>query len=152
MENRFELIAEHAEEIMEMFRNSDNNGCKIDNSMSNDFARIPTEEFVDLCHRIPSGYIVRDTDVEEYFCHKYNVSHVSIVPKFLLAYGEPGTVPVWRVVSSRGFLKDDKFYMSAEAQAKKLEEEGLTVVLGGPRHTLLKVENYKEHLFDLRNL
>jgi len=60
--------------------------------------------------------------------------------------------PYWRVVSTRGFLQEDRFLCSINEQKELLEAEGHIVVPCGPEKRSLKVENYKASLFDFREI
>ena len=108
---------------------------------------IPMQEYIDLLCKVPAGKITRMTDIENYLEKKHGVAHVQIV--FAVNYNNPlwEGIPLWREVSTRGMLQDTKYY-SRDRQADMLRKEGLSVVSGGSRQRSLKVENYKDYLFD----
>jgi len=108
---------------------------------------IPMQEYIDLLCKVPAGKITRMTDIENYLEKKHGVAHVQIV--FTVNYNNPlwEGIPLWREVSTRGMLQDTKYY-SRDRQADMLRKEGLSVVSGGSRQRSLKLENYKDYLFD----
>lgn len=108
---------------------------------------IPMQEYIDLLCKVPAGKITRMTDIENYLEKKHGVAHVQIV--FTVNYNNPlwEGIPLWREVSIRGMLQDTKYY-SRDRQADMLRKEGLSIVPGGSRQRSLKVENYRDYLFD----
>jgi len=108
---------------------------------------IPMQEYIDLLCKVPAGKITRMTDIENYLEKKHGVAHVQIV--FTVNYNNPlwEGIPLWREVSTRGMLQDTKYY-SRDRQADMLRKEGLSIVPGGSRQRSLKVENYRDYLFD----
>lgn len=108
---------------------------------------IPMQEYIDLLCKVPAGKITRMTDIEHYLEKRYRVARVQI--EFAVNYNNPlwEGIPLWREVSTRGMLQDTKYY-SRDRQADMLRKEGLSIVPGGSRQRSLKVENYRDYLFD----
>lgn len=109
---------------------------------------IHREEYNELVMSIPEGKITRDKDIREYLQVKHNVEVVEIdtsMPMQLVAKGE---YPWWRVVSDRGMLYPDTKFYSRDLQQKILREEGFNIVPCGANKRSLKVENYREYLYD----
>lgn len=113
---------------------------------------IPMNEYIDLLCQVPYGQITRMEDIEQNFQKKYGVDRVHIDHVVLLSNPEWEGIPYWRQVSTRGMLQDDRFKCTREQQKEKLEAEGLTVIPCGAYNKSLKVENYKDYLFDFNTL
>ena len=60
-------------------------------------------------------------------------------------------VPFWKEVSERGFLQESSV-CSRDRQEIKLKEEGFHIVPCGAKGQSLKVESYKDHLFNFYTL
>lgn len=105
-------------------------------------------EYIELLRRVPSGKITRHEDITKYLAKKYNVPRVEIVGQRPLQAAFNKEYPYWRVVTSRGFLCEDRFLHTVEEQKILLEAEGHTVIFGGARGKSLKVENYTAVLYD----
>lgn len=68
-----------------------------------------------------------------------------------LTYDENMSIPLWRVLSTRGFLQET-MWCSRDRQERILKEEGLLVVPCGAYRKSLKVEDYQKYLFDFNTL
>ena len=112
------------------------------------FKYISSNEFYEVLSMVPAGKITRREDIIEYLKRKYNASRIEINYTINLLTPIERGVPLWRLVSTRGFVQGDRFYMGRERCAEKLEEEGFNVIPGGIGGESLKVENYREYLFD----
>ena len=112
------------------------------------FKYVSSDEFYEVLSMVPAGKITRREDIIEYLKRKHNASRVEINYTINLLTPIERGVPLWRLVSTRGFVQGDRFYMGREKCAEKLEEEGFNVIPGGIGGESLKVENYREYLFD----
>lgn len=108
---------------------------------------IPMQEYIELLCKVPEGKITRLTDIESYLEKKYDVPHVQI--EFGVNFANPlwEGIPLWREVSTRGMLQDT-MHCSRDRQAELLREEGHNIVPCGSYQRSLKVDNYKDVLFD----
>lgn len=106
---------------------------------------IPNDEWIGLLCTVPEGKITRIVDIEAYFCKKYDVSRITLDQSPM---GYNPDIPYWRIVSTRGMLQDMAFRCSKEEQKSRLEQEGLAVIPCGAHNKSLKVENYKEYLYN----
>lgn len=106
---------------------------------------IPAEEWIGLLSTVPSGRITRIVDIEALFCKKYCVPRVTLDQSPVPYNAE---IPYWRLVSTRGMLQDVAYRCSKERQHEMLGREGLKIISCGAYNRSMKVENYKEHLFD----
>ncbi len=112
---------------------------------------VPMQEYIDLLCKVPAGRITRLVDIEHYLEKRYNVSHVQI--EFAVNFANPlwEGIPLWREVSTRGMLQDTR-HCSRDSQESLLRSEGHTIVKCGAHQRSLKVENYKDYLFDFDSL
>ena len=108
---------------------------------------VPETVFCELVKQIPAGRLIRHSDIEKYLMKIYQAERIEFTG-YIFEYPNWLDLPYWRIVSERGFLQDTSL-CSRERQEKKLIEEGLTVVHCGKDNRSLKVENYKELLFNL---
>ncbi len=106
---------------------------------------LPEHEYIAALCLVPAGRITRAVDIEEYLAKLHGVERVTIDHA---PYADTGDIPFWREVSTRGMLQDVSFRCDKERQQKLLEQEGLTIVPCGAYNKSLKVENYREYLFD----
>jgi len=112
---------------------------------------IPMQEYIDLLCKVPAGKITRLADIEHHLGKLYEVAHVQI--EFTVNYDNPlwEGIPLWREVSTRGMLQDTR-YCSRDHQEDMLRKEGLSIVPCGSFQRSLKVDNYKDYLFDFDSL
>lgn len=112
---------------------------------------IPMKEYIDLLCQVPAGKITRIEDIEHYLEKKHGVSHVQI--DYGVNFDNPlwEGIPIWREVSSRGMLQNT-LHCSREEQESKLRQEGHNIVPCGANQRSLKVENYRDFLFDFTSL
>lgn len=112
---------------------------------------IPMQEYIELLCKVPEGKITRPTDIENYLEKKYNAPHVQV--EFAINFANPlwEGIPVWREVSTRGMLQDTT-HCSRDRQAELLRKEGHAIVPCGSYQRSLKVNNYKNFLFDFDGL
>ena len=114
---------------------------------ANPVKSVPMQEYIDLLCKVPAGRITRLADIEHYLEKRYNVSHVQI--EFAVNFANPlwEGIPLWREVSTRGMLQNTR-HCSRDNQESILRKEGHTIVKCGAHQRSLKVENYKDYLFD----
>lgn len=112
---------------------------------------VPMQEYIDLLCKVPAGRITRLVDIEHFLEKRYNVPHVQI--EFAVNFANPlwEGIPLWREVSTRGMLQDTR-HCSRDSQESILRKEGHTIVKCGAHQRSLKVENYKDYLFDFGSL
>ncbi len=112
---------------------------------------IPMQEYIDLLCKVPAGKITRLADIEHHLEKLYEVAHVQI--EFTVNYDNPlwEGIPLWREVSTRGMLQDTR-YCNRDHQQDMLRKEGLSIVPCGSFQRSLKVDNYKDYLFDFDSL
>lgn len=82
------------------------------------------------------------------------MNHWVYLKKFNIAvdyYNQIGTnsyeTPLWRVLSTRGYLCDSRYY-TKDKKKEILTEEGYNIVPCGANNRSIMVEDYKSHLFD----
>ncbi len=107
------------------------------------------KEYIAALCMVPVGKITRADDIEAYLARKHGVERVTI-EHGPIAFSED--IPFWREVSTRGMLQDVRFRCDKQTQQRKLEQEGLTIVPCGAYNKSLKVENYRDYLFDFNTL
>ncbi len=106
---------------------------------------VSRKEYYDTLSLVPAGQITRSVDIESYLARKHGVAHVVVGYDSIDSTED---IPFWRLVSTRGMLQDVRFYCDKKTQQMKLEQEGLTIVSCGAYNKSLKVENYRDYLFD----
>ena len=117
--------------------------------------RVPYAVYINLLRAVPKGRLTRYVDMENYIMKQLNAENVEFVRasldtlKIFECYSEY-EIPFWRMVSERGFLIDT-MNCSKDRQEKLLREESFKIVEGGASNRSLRVENYKEYLFDFEN-
>lgn len=109
------------------------------------------QEYIDLLSLVPAGKITRSEDIQSFMAKRHGVEDIQV--EFSANYRNPlwEGIPVWREVTKYGMLREFR-YCSRDRQASKLREEGLNVVPCGAHQQSLKVEDYKEYLFDFSTL
>ena len=106
---------------------------------------VSMDEYLNLLCMVPAGKVTRAVDIEAYLAKLHGVERVTVEQSVI---GYRPDIPFWRELSTRGMLQDDPFHCPKAQQQKKLEEEGLTIVPCGAYNKSLKVDNYRDHLFD----
>lgn len=132
----------------DLYQDKNVNDTRIEVIPAAKFKYVSSDEFYEVLSMVPAGKITRYEDIIEYLKRRHKVSRVEINYTINLLTPIDRGVPLWRLVSTRGFVQGDHFYMGREKCAEKLEEEGFNVIPGGIRGESLKVENYREYLFD----
>lgn len=112
---------------------------------------VPMQEYIDLILMVPAGKITRREDIEKYLAKKHNAQRIEIDmhPLFSNPFWEG--IPIWREVSTRGMLRDTR-HMSRDRQRELLEADGLKIVPCGANKASLKVDGYKNLLYDFKNM
>ncbi len=105
-------------------------------------------EYIETLKLVPHGMLTRYEDIMDYLAKKHNAERIEIGRNRPLMDAYEKRYPYWRVVTTRGLLHEDRFLHSKEQQAELLIAEGHTIVPSGPQGKMLKVENYREYLFD----
>lgn len=105
-------------------------------------------EYVKALQKVPFGKLTRYEDILAYLAKTHNAPRVELVGSRPLMDAFEKKYPFWRVVSSRGFLQEDRFLLAIGDQKEMLEREGHRIIPGGAHGKSLKVENYREALFD----
>lgn len=117
--------------------------------------RVPYAVYINLLRAVPKGRLTRYVDIENYVRKQLNVENIEFTcdaldtRKIFECYAQ-GEIPFWRVVSERGFLTDSMNY-SRDRQEKLLNEERFTITECGTANRSLRVENYKENLFNFES-
>ena len=102
---------------------------------------LPFSAYAEIILAVPAGFITTEKAVLDYASEKTGNAFETVSVQI-----EAADYPYWRIVTPRGSLSaDDK-----QEQKSKLEAEGLTVVTD--KRNAQKVENYKEHLFELNQI
>lgn len=109
-------------------------------------------EYIEALKLVPAGMLTRYDDVLEYLARKHNINRVELIGPRPIIQGVRKEYPYWRVVSARGFLQEDRFLCSISEQRELLEQEGHTIISGGAGGKSLRVENYKDFLFDFSKI
>lgn len=111
--------------------------------------RVSMDEYLELLCLVPVGKVTRVVDIEAHLAKLHGVNHVTVEQSVI---GHRPDVPFWRELSTRGMLQDNPFHCPKEYQKEMLEKEGLTVIPGGAYNKSLKVENYRDYLFNFDTL
>ncbi len=110
---------------------------------------ISMDEYLELLCSVPAGKVTRAVDIEAHLAKLHGVNRVTVEQSVI---GYRPDIPFWRVLSTRGMLQDDPFHCPKAQQQKMLGEEGLTIVPCGAYNKSLKVDNYRNFLFDFDTL
>ena len=110
---------------------------------------VSIDEYLKLLCLVPAGKVTRAVDIEAHLAKLHGVDRVTVEQSVI---GNRPDVPFWRELSTRGMLQDNPFHCPKEYQKEMLEKEGLTVIPGGSYNKSLKVENYRDFLFNFDTL
>lgn len=113
---------------------------------------IPLSEYMELMRKVPRGRVVTAKTVDIYFKQKYKVDVIVIESRGRLLEEMNRSFPFWRELSTNGQLYATTRLHSREQQQRLLEEDGLTIVPCGAKMASLKVQNYRDLLFDLNSI
>lgn len=106
---------------------------------------ISEEEYLALLCSVPEGKVTRYDDIVKHLKCRYGVERITIDHKPI---GYRPDIPFWRELSTRGMLQNLPLHCTREQQKEKLEKEGLRIVPCGAYQKSLKVENYRDYLYD----
>lgn len=116
----------------------------------------PPKDYDHIMKQIPIGKVITVKAIREYFAKKNNADFtdpitagifVSIVAWASFQRKEELT-PYWRTLKVNGEL-NPKYPGGVEAQKKKLEEEGHTIIQKGRTHIRYYVKDYECSMFPL---
>lgn len=109
--------------------------------------QVTAKEYLDLVCQVPAGRITRNEEINDFLAKRHNVERVEI--EYMSPLDNPFLegIPWWRVVSSRGMLFDQLFH-PREEQKEMLEKDGLSIVPCGAYGKSLKVDHYKDFLYN----
>ena len=109
-------------------------------------------EYMSLLALVPEGKITRQVDIEEYLRKKYKADRITFIEDEYSSSPKWKHVPWWREVSTKGMIQDVAFVCPSSVQIAKLQAEGHNIVPCGAYGRSLKVENYKDVLFDFGSI
>ena len=107
---------------------------------------VPYSEYIELLYKIPTNKVTRRSDIENYLMEKYHAERI----EFTGSHADQREwlyAPFWKEISERGFLQESTA-CSRDRQEQKLKEEGFQIVPCGAHGKSLKVDNYKELLYN----
>lgn len=112
-------------------------------------------EIIDLMKSIPQGRVITIVEICKRIAKKHRVKACCSLTTgiFIMTAanateeaareGKKLNIPYWRTLKTDGYM-NEKFPGGAEAQKRKLENEGFTVIRRGKRY---RVEDYQKYLF-----
>ncbi len=115
-------------------------------------AKIPATVVEHLIRQVPAGKITRYEDIQQFIQSAYGYEKVELEHESATLCLRDETFPYWRVVGNRGFLPSRHRIYSDRVMAEKLQEDGLSISMGGANQSLYRVDDYKKHLFDFSNI
>lgn len=108
------------------------------------------QEYLELVKLVPIGKVAREQDILVYLAKKYNVDNIAVD-----YYNSVGInsyeIPLWRVLSTRGYLYNSRYY-TKDRQKELLTEEGHNIITCGVNDRSLVVKDYKSYLFDFNTI
>lgn len=114
---------------------------------------IPTQMYVQLICKVPKGRITRTEEIDAFLKKAYGAENISrgrdLYPTYLNTGDE---IPYWRVVTTRGIVKDWYPGAATGSQQEKLREEGFVVLPSGPEGVSMKVDHYKDYIYDFSDI
>lgn len=114
--------------------------------------KVPRDLVEHIIKQVPYGKLTRYEDIQTFFADLYGVEIAILEPISVVTILQDTEFPYWRVVSQRGFLPTKNPHYSDEQCAEKLKQEGFSISKGGANQALLRVDNYKDYLFDIQNI
>lgn len=111
---------------------------------------VPYQEYLELVKFVPIGKVTRENDILFYLAKKYNTDNIAVdyFSQVDVNYQE---IPLWRVLSTRGYLYDSR-YINKNKQQELLTKEGHAIVTCGANNRSLMVKEYKSYLFDFSTI
>lgn len=119
----------------------------------------PPEDYDKVMKRVPYGKVITAGTIREYFAEMNQADFtdpmtagifISIAAWASHQRTEDKT-PYWRTLKAKGEL-NPKYPGGIEAQRKKLEEEGHTIIQKGRKNIRYFVKDYENVLFDCREI
>lgn len=116
----------------------------------------PPRDYDQVMKRIPKGKIMTVKAIREYFAKQHHADFtdpitagifVSIVA-WASSQRDVDVTPYWRTLKANGEL-NPKYPGGTEAQKRKLEEEGHTIIQKGRTNIRYYVKDYEKYLFVL---
>lgn len=108
------------------------------------------QEYLELVKLVPIGKVAREQDILVYLAKKYNVDNIAVD-----YYNSVGInsyeIPLWRVLSTRGYLYNSRYY-TKDRQKELLTEGGHNIITCGVNDRSLMVKDYKSYLFDFNTI
>lgn len=114
---------------------------------------VPVSKYLELIRRIPTGFITRWEDMDAFLKKAYSAERVEVEPHaHWPEYLHGKEVPYWRIVGSYGFVPNDTRMGGRDRQIRALRTDGLEIEPCGAGDQSRRVKNYKQHLFDLKQI
>lgn len=111
--------------------------------------------YMKIIDSIPFGKLSTLDAIDRFLAEVYGVSNVKMQdPQPLVRFHEISAEIChawWRIVSDKGFILDMSIPIGVETRKQRLEAEG-HVVIRAHAGSSYRVENYKDHMFDLNIL
>ncbi|WP_443984278.1 hypothetical protein [Beduini massiliensis] len=116
----------------------------------------PPIDYDHIMKKIPAGKLITVKAIREYFAKKNNADFTDPITAGIFVsiaawaseQRDEDLTPYWRTLKVNGEL-NPKYPGGVEAQKKKLEEEGHTIIQKGRTHIRYYVQDYKNSLFSL---
>lgn len=118
----------------------------------------PPADYDKIMKLIPHGKVITVGKIREYFAKKNGADFTEPITAGIFVsiaawashQRETDKTPFWRTLKANGEL-NEKYPDGVEAQKKKLEEEGHTVIQKGRKNVKYYVKDYEKVLFDLNS-
>ncbi|MFQ9922786.1 MAG: methylated DNA-protein cysteine methyltransferase [Beduini sp.] len=116
----------------------------------------PPKDYDHIMKQIPMGKVITVKAIREYFAKKNNADFTDPITAGIFVsiaawasyQRKEDLTPYWRTLKVNGEL-NPKYPGGIEAQKKKLEEEGHTIIKKGRTHIRYYVKDYEFSLFPL---
>ncbi|MFQ6860491.1 MAG: MGMT family protein [Beduini sp.] len=116
----------------------------------------PPKDYDHIMKQIPMGKVITVKTIREYFAKKNNADFTDPITAGIFVsiaawasyQRKEDLTPYWRTLKVNGEL-NPKYPGGIEAQKKKLEEEGHTIIQKGRTHIRYYVKDYEFSLFPL---
>ncbi len=116
----------------------------------------PPMAYDEVMKRVPCGQVVTVGTIRDYFAKESGADFTEPITAGIFVsiaawaseQREEDKTPYWRTLKANGEL-NPKYPGGVEAQKKKLEAEGHTILQKGRTNLKYYVEHYEAHLYDL---
>ncbi|MGF7144472.1 alkylated DNA nucleotide flippase Atl1 [Anaerotaenia torta] len=116
----------------------------------------PPMDYDNVMKRVPYGKVITVGQIRDYFAIENQADFTDPITAGIFVsiaawaseQREEEKTPYWRTLKAEGEL-NPKYPGGAEAQKKKLEEEGHTVIRRGRSNVRYYVQNYQDSLYQL---